>query len=254
MCTENPKSPWYKHGVSSSVYNWHVIGQVALPVKGLLTFMCKMGGMFLKQKEEGETDRKTERKKNKETHLSKLYYGSQSEPCLPQSHHWDAIWIRLGQEAYMLKHPAQRTVSLTLRITENTSACPTPHYSDLPLSLSLSPSHPLLLHLALPFASSRSFSWSPLERTHTHTHTHTLAHTPILITAILIVQEVEAIAFFLVISITPLLCQLSASSKIIPIYPTGCLHKRCRLSDSLRGMTDSSIPFIQRKLDSSTTA
>ena len=155
----------------------------------------------------------------------------------------------------MLKLAAQRTVSLTLRITENTSASSTPHYSDLPLSLSFplsslasrSTIRLLSIFLLIPPLNVHT-------RTRTHTHTHTFVHTPILITAILIVQEVEAIAFFLVISITPPLCQLSASSKIIPIYPTGCLHKRFRLSDLLRGMTDSSIPFIQRKLDSSTTA
>lgn len=113
-------------------------------------------------------------------------------------------------------------------------------------------------HISIPGASllkSLSFSSSSVSPSPNHllsifllqsieqTPIHT--NTPILITAILVVQEVEVIAFFLVISITLLLCQRSASTKIIPIYPTGCLHKRFRLSDLLRGMTDSSFPLVK---------
>lgn len=53
-------------------------------------------------------------------------------------------------------------------------------------------------------------------------------------------------SFFLVISSTPEPRRLLASSKIIPIYPTGCLHKRFRLSDLLRGITDSGFPLLKQ--------
>ena len=78
----------------------------------------------------------------------------------------------------MLKLAAQRTVSLTLRITENTSASSTPHYSDLPLSLSFplsslasrSTIRLLSIFLLIPPLNVHT-------RTRTHTHTHVRAHT-----------------------------------------------------------------------------
>lgn len=95
---------------------------------------------------------------------------------------------RLGQEAYIWKRPAQRTVSFKPCIEDNTSASPTPHYSDL--SPSLPPSHSRSPNLCF-------FIFVLLPRQHRQTHTRACkdVHTPILITAILIVQEMEAIAF-----------------------------------------------------------
>lgn len=103
--------------------------------------------------------------------------------------------------------------------------------------LEISRSPCLLFSYSLPHSPNRHLFIFLLILTQTHTNTHySYPHCP---------GSGSNIFFFLFISITSLACQLLASSKIIPIYPTRCLHKPFRLSDSLRGMTDSGFPLFK---------
>jgi len=108
---------------------------------------------------------------------------SKSQLRSPQSQHWETILISRTQTGGVrVKAPSLRTVCITLPISEKTLTSQTTHFSIIPLSLTLSPP---LLFLTLPITTSSSFYWSP-----------PYTHIPILIIAILIVLEVEVIAFF----------------------------------------------------------
>lgn len=126
----------------------------------------------------------------------------------------------------MWKCPTQRTASFPQPIAKDTPASQRPHYRTLSpfLSFCVSLSQSPPLHLSPAFHRANA-------RTHKRANTHySYPHCP----------GSGGDSFFPCCFHHPSAFQRLASPKIIPIYPTGCLYKRFRLSDSLRGMTDSS--------------
>lgn len=155
---------------------------------------------------------------------------SQSHHCSPRSHRWKAIRIR-GVRVKALKHPAHRTLSYVLLKKKTTSASQTAGYSDLSLSF--------LLCLCV------SLSQSAPHQTNTNT--------PILITAVLIVQDGEAIAFFPCIFLHP------SALLVLGLHQdnTHLSHSVFTQAIQVKWLTERNdrqpLSFIQRKLDSSAT-
>lgn len=156
------------------------------------------------------------------------------------SHQWKAIRIWRCIKPPTPTPTPKRKVCFTLCIAKNTSAS---RHLITVISLSLSLHSHFLLVSLFQFPPLYHSPAPPQTNTHTHSHPHKCTDTHYSSSCC---PGSGSISFFFpVTSITALLFQLLASTKIIPIYPTGCSRSRFRLSDLLRGMTDSCFPLFK---------